>query len=185
MPFTLKIVPDQDPESPRNWDNLGTMVCFHKRMILGDKHSETVESLGEIIKRKDVISLPIYAYIHSGIALSTSRTGQFADPWDSGQLGYIYVTKEKIRENFCKKKLSKKIIERALECLEGEIETYNQFLSGDVYGYMVQDEKGETVESCWGFYGEEAAKEEGKSMMEFLQKEEKETLEQFETCIQS
>ena len=25
-------------DNPRDWDNLGTMVCFHKRCCLGDKH---------------------------------------------------------------------------------------------------------------------------------------------------
>ena len=35
--YELKIVQDTDPESPRTWDNLGTMVCFHKRYELGDK----------------------------------------------------------------------------------------------------------------------------------------------------
>ena len=35
--FELEVVQDTDPESPRTWDNLGTMVCFHKRYELGDK----------------------------------------------------------------------------------------------------------------------------------------------------
>ena len=29
---------DEMAESPREWDNLGTMVCFHGRYNLGDKH---------------------------------------------------------------------------------------------------------------------------------------------------
>src|SRR6187402_3409459 len=36
--FTLEIISDDDPMSPREWDNIGTMVCFHKRYTLGDKH---------------------------------------------------------------------------------------------------------------------------------------------------
>jgi len=32
----LEIEQDSSPESPRTWDNLGTMVCFHKRYDLGD-----------------------------------------------------------------------------------------------------------------------------------------------------
>jgi len=27
----LKIIQDEDPESPREWDNLGIMFCFHKK----------------------------------------------------------------------------------------------------------------------------------------------------------
>ena len=37
--FTVKVVTDDCPESPRDWDNLGVMVCLHKRYNLGDKHS--------------------------------------------------------------------------------------------------------------------------------------------------
>lgn len=31
--------------SPRDWDNLGTMVCFHSRYQLGDKHDYSPEGL--------------------------------------------------------------------------------------------------------------------------------------------
>jgi len=33
----LKIEQDEDAEDPREFDNLGIMVCFHKRYNLGDK----------------------------------------------------------------------------------------------------------------------------------------------------
>lgn len=33
----LSIYYDDYPESPREWDNLGTMVCWHRRYNLGDK----------------------------------------------------------------------------------------------------------------------------------------------------
>ena len=36
--FVLEIVYDGCCESPREWDNLGKMVCFHGRYTLGDEH---------------------------------------------------------------------------------------------------------------------------------------------------
>ena len=33
---TIKVFVDEDPQSPREWDNAGTMVCFHRRYNLGD-----------------------------------------------------------------------------------------------------------------------------------------------------
>lgn len=33
---TIRIEQDDNPESPREWDNVGTMVCFHDRYNLGD-----------------------------------------------------------------------------------------------------------------------------------------------------
>ncbi len=38
-PYTLSVVPDDDPVSPReDRDNFGTIVCFHRRYTLGDEH---------------------------------------------------------------------------------------------------------------------------------------------------
>ena len=35
----LRVYPDENVfESPREWDNFGTMICFHKKYNLGDKH---------------------------------------------------------------------------------------------------------------------------------------------------
>ena len=36
--FTLCVLPDDDPESPRLDGNFGRMVCFHPRYQLGDQH---------------------------------------------------------------------------------------------------------------------------------------------------
>ncbi len=36
--YLIEIFPDYEPESPREWCNLGKMICFHKRYDLGDKH---------------------------------------------------------------------------------------------------------------------------------------------------
>jgi hypothetical protein len=35
---SLSIVQDMDPQGPREWDNMGKMVCWHRRHDLGDKH---------------------------------------------------------------------------------------------------------------------------------------------------
>ena len=36
--YIIEIEQDENPESPREWDNLTTMICFHKKYNLGDKH---------------------------------------------------------------------------------------------------------------------------------------------------
>jgi hypothetical protein len=153
----IEIYPDSDPESPRKWDNIGTMICFHRRYNLGDKHSfGSPDDFQEFMdENKDSIAviLPIYMYDHSGITISTSRTGQYADRWDSGQIGYIYVTKDKVKEEYGE---ADDAIEKATSYLEGEIETYDQYLTGEVYGYIIN---GSCVDgdSCWGYYGEKTA----------------------------
>jgi hypothetical protein len=72
------------------------------------------------------------------------------------------------------------LIERSEVLLKGEVETYDQYLTGDVYGYRVfkvetcsqGHEHEEELDSCWGYYGEEECMNEGVSVMEYHIKEE-------------
>jgi hypothetical protein len=178
--YLIEIFPDTDPESPRNWCNLGTMVCFHNRYNLGDEHDydhNDYEGWGEMeraIRRNEDVAviLPLFLYDHSGITMNT--TG-FSCGWDSGQVGFIYVSKAKVREEYSVKRITKAVRERMEKYLEGEVETYDQYLTGDVYGYKISQvdtcdkdcEHSEEVDSCWGFYGMEYAMEEAESMVKW------------------
>ena len=148
---TLEIHQEVEPQSPRSWDNLGTMLCAHRRYDLGDKHSYELEYLHQIEANKEgkYIVLPLYLYDHSGI---TMRTTPFSCPWDSGQVGVIFVDKKKVREEYGWKVITAKRKEQILGYLRGEVETYDQYLRGDVYGFRKLVD-GEEVDSCWGFYG--------------------------------
>ena len=35
--YTIKIEHDDYPDNPRDWDNAGEMVCWHRRYNLGDE----------------------------------------------------------------------------------------------------------------------------------------------------
>lgn len=141
-------------ESPRDWDNLGTMAIIHPRYELGDKHDLNARQLLRICERKDVVALPIFMLDHSGLALRTTR---FDCPWDSGQVGFIYVTKADAREYFGWKRVSAKRIGAIKGGLLSEVSTYNLFLSGEVYGYEVTDAKGDVIDSCWDFITDDTA----------------------------
>lgn len=39
------------------------------------------------------------------------------------------------------------------ESLKGDAELWRSYIFGDVYGYAVEDEHGETLDSCFGFFG--------------------------------
>jgi hypothetical protein len=158
----IEIVQDTSPESPREWDNLGTMYCLHERYDLGDKHNLDFEEIKQIAESDKYISLPIYMYDHSGITINT--TG-FSCTWDSGQLGIIAVSKDKIRKEFNKKRLSKKFISKILEYLASEVKTYDQYLNNDVYGFEIKDSSGNVIDSCWGFYGQDCCISEAKSYL--------------------
>lgn len=169
----LKIYYDEDCPNPREWDNLGTMVCWHRRYNLGDKHSyrdpddfwaslaeeiigdpDKVERMSfeqcEKVVRENAIILPLYLYDHSSLVM---RTYPFNDPWDSGQVGWIYVLKEKVREEYGVRRVTKKVRDRVIALLKAEVDTYSQWLEGDVYGFVLEDAKGNKIDSCWGFFG--------------------------------
>lgn len=185
--FNIRIEQDENLESPRNWDNLGKMICWHKRYTLGDEklleqYSEKKEcrlkniheycnswdEVEEVLKIefKAIVILPLYLYDHSGISMKTFRHGIHSS-WDCGMVGFIYITKEDIYKEFSVKKISKKLLEQVTKNLEGEVETYNQYLIGDVYGFIVEDLEENEIDSCWGFYGEEYAIKEAKSIVDW------------------
>lgn len=174
--YKIELYPDEDPESPRDWDHPGKMVCFHNRYTLGDRHnlnhkdfsgwdameSHISEELG------GVVILPLFLYDHGGITMST---GPFGCRWDSGQVGFIYITKDEVLSAFQVKTLTKDVLARATELLESEVKVYDQYLRGDVYGYKVLDKDGEEVDSCWGYFGDDAAIEAAKEHIAYLLKQ--------------
>ncbi|MBC7325751.1 MAG: hypothetical protein H5T99_10630, partial [Moorella sp. (in: Bacteria)] len=136
------------------------MVCAHRRYRLGDEEAKNTrlysnwEEWREGELGKDVIALPLYLYDHSGLAMSTrGDIYPFNDPWDAGQVGWIYVTLKKVRDWFGVKKVTKKLRARVLEILRAEVEEYSRWLQGDVYGYVLEDAEGSKIDSCWGFFG--------------------------------
>jgi hypothetical protein len=148
--LTVTIKQDTDQENPREWDNFGTMVCFHNRYRLGDDHGLTLDAARELEQRDDIISLPLYLYDHSGI---TIKTTPFHCPWDSGKVGFIYITKQDARNLFNTKRITKKFKENLLDILRKEVAVYDNYLNGEVYQFTVEDEQGNIVDSCGGFFG--------------------------------
>lgn len=158
--WTIKVFTDDNPSNPRTeWDNAGTMTCFHKRYNLGDETDlcdsqfSGWQGLSDYLIKEcgAKVILPLYLYDHSGITMST---GKFDCPWDSGQVGFIWISKEKILKEWGKKKLTKKCLEKAEACLRNEVKVYDHYLTCAVYGYVVETPDGEEVDSCWGYYGD-------------------------------
>ncbi len=165
----LKIVQDSDMESPRSWDNLSKMIFVGGHKHLGDKHevefTEFFNSREEFIDRgeaivrkhfKDVaVCYAVHLYEHSGASISIDNSYPYNDRWDSGTIGFAIVTKSDIRENWGIKNVTKKYITQAESILKGEVETLNQYISGEVYGFVIETEEGEHIDSCYGFYGDD------------------------------
>ena len=153
---------DNEPFNPRQWDNLGKMVCFHNRYNLGDKHEfRDPEEFEEfLIEEKDnIFYLPLYMYEHGGI---TMKTTPFGCEWDSYQVGYIYITKKRAEEEGLKD---------PYKTLEHEVKEYDHSLVGNCYGYTIVDEKNNILDSVGGFMGyEDFAIEEAKTNADYWEK---------------
>ena len=150
----LEIFYDESPMSPRtDYDHLGTFITKqNNRYTIGEIQ---VEDIDEKLKEYDIgLILPVFMLDHSVLLLSTR---DFNDKWDSGQCGFIFVTKEKLKEEYSVKRIGKKTLATAKSVLESEIKTYSSYINGEVYGYKItKEENNETkdIDSCWGFYSD-------------------------------
>lgn len=145
-----------------------------------------------------VAMLPLFLYDHSGITMST---GPFHCPWDSGQVGFIYMTYEKFFDEtsaagalsqikhsqrvggrqvrmtddaekellekleaaFANREVTPEVVRGAEASLKLEVETYDEYLRGKCYGYVLSKvltcdhghEHEEELDSCWGFLGDD------------------------------
>lgn len=150
----LKIVREKHPSSPREWDNLGVMACWHPRYDLGDVQPKKSpnEWMAENVPEGSVV-LPLYLYDHSGISMSTGREYPFNCQWDSMQVGWIVCASDRIRKEYGAEEITAEIREKVEKVLQAEVGTYDDYLRGEVYGYVVLDKHGETLDSCWDFIG--------------------------------
>ncbi len=154
---TVTIERDPDPCDPRvEWDNVGIMACWHDRYNLGDEQPkcDPAEWLADNAPEGSIV-LALYLYDHSGITMSCEP---FASPWDSGQVGVIVATPDKIQEEWSGDR------EKAENYLCSEVQTYDHFLTGAVYSYTIEEPQpcgecgpetgAELIDSCSGFYGD-------------------------------
>ena len=184
---TLELIQEDCPESPREWDNLSKMI-FASHRNLGDNHrvpfndydyedrQDFITKGAEVVKKhiKDIaIIKAVHLYEHSGIAISTSMSGNFGCRWDSGTCGFVVVTKADIRKEYGVKRITAKTLAKAEAVLEAEVETLNLFIGSEIYYFNIENEDGEHEDSCGGFYGDDI-KENG--VLDHLGEEDKEFL---------
>lgn len=137
--LTIKIIPESDPIRP---DEIGDdslfLVAGHRQFFVAGPKDYSPEKYTSTHWRFN-----LEAYIHSGVVLALSNEGQFPDrSWDVSQLGVVFVSREYWRT-----------ANEAREAALSLIESWNDYLSGNVYGYQVLD-AGAVIESCWGYPGD-------------------------------
>lgn len=189
-----------------DFDMLGIQAYWHSRMNLGhdfkatsrlspleymlsilnqeQNESNDFENIpeNEIVKmfEKTHLVIPVYAYEHGGITIKAGGKGVGWDSFDSGQLGFIYVSHDKIRKEYQVKRLTKSILEKAKNCLLAEVQLYDDYLTGNVWGYQVLDQDNNHLDSCYGFFGDSGrddAADQAKGFIDWqVQEDEKESV---------
>lgn len=156
--YLLEIAPDECPENPRDWDHLGTMACWHRRYALGDRHGyRDLQAFAAEVTPRTALIIPLYLFDHSGLSIGADPTPfRAADPqaWDWGPVGFIFATKDAVRRAFGVRRLTRAVVIRALDALRAELAVYDQYLRGEVFGYVLKETAtGKVVDACAGFYG--------------------------------
>ena len=137
----IMIVEQEFYESPDDWGNEDIFLVYdHRSFMVKRKGFEPKDIYDYIISLQhpndefDVIDyseywiFPVEAYIHSGVTLSLSGLyGPKTCQWDSSITGFVLVKKSDFPTE-----------EEANTRAENLITTWNQYLSGDVYGYIIE-----------------------------------------------
>ena len=166
--YTIKIMLEDhvdEMDNPRADEPIGTMTCFHRNYRLGDEHGysqndfkgwndERKLGFAGLLRRLridlDIIEVrPLYLYDHSGITISHHP---FSCPWDSGQVGWHFITKQNYRKVFGGKRVSKKARAKVKTILDYEIENYDSYLCGEIYWVQVTGPY-DWEDTCHGFLG--------------------------------
>lgn len=173
--MTIKVYADTNPECPRDWDNLGTIYSNHRNYDF-DGHSidKLLDEYGRFDAKyinENYIWLQVSAYEHSGITIWVGDYhNHFDAQWDCGTFGIIAVSKAKVRKEFGWKLITKERRAKIVEYLTNEVKTLDQYLTGEVYGFVTveTDEDGDELEvdSCWGYYDLEHLYEEAQSSID-------------------
>lgn len=155
----LTIGYDSTAESPRGWDNSWNLSCSHEGYDLGDEDCrlnvrdyDSWEEYGEALRAEfDIVEMvPLYMLDHSNLALSIV---DFNDRWDSGQIGFAFLTAEKLKDIANTYERSD-LHELALDLLKDELSVYEGYLNGETYSIRLENvDTGEIIDSVGGFYG--------------------------------
>ena len=140
--YKIRILIDDDPESPNEWGDDSTFLVydhrqfmvkrdgFEPRDIWGYFNGEDA-SMGFLYE--DYYIFPVEAYIHSGVKLSLYEA-DLTCRFDSSVTGFVLV-KSKVESMAGIKFITESMAKKRAESL---LEIWNQYLSGEIYGFIIE-----------------------------------------------
>lgn len=164
---------DSCPENPRTEeDNLFTLYFSDNRYVSGDERIREGHEEDDFVNDSRYLVFDVYAYIHGGVALSVSP---FYCPWDSGKIGFAVISRETIEKELGWKRITSERLRKLEQAyLRSELETYTAYLNGEVFGFVVETEDGEVLDSCWGYYDRDDCEQTARDTLAYFQSKENE-----------
>jgi len=164
----MQIFYDESAGNPRTeFDNATKFAFSHRKYDLPNEGDVPFESLNFdsdkieawLRENADAYMIRLVSmHDHSGVSF---YLGKPHEPWDSGIVGFIYITKkDAIANKWANKRgvSTRKQRLAMLGAMEADLKTYTQWSNGQVFGYVVTekckncDTYTENRDSCWGFY---------------------------------
>ena len=197
--LVAKIYWDESPENPREmFDHAGTIVGVEQRnqqvptdkgfasfrkgevlgfimdYILSKEALIKVEELEESLSYKKRDSFIEEEANRDAVILGITQSqdgSMFADSdWNEyGVDGIAFMTKATVIKEYGS--WDDETRSKATNLLKAEVSELGSWCSGNVYGYIVEDEAGEVVDSCWGFYGLDYCEQEAREALKSAESE--------------
>ncbi len=160
--FIASVRVDPDPPNPRTeYENTTTMWCAHGRYDLGDQETNpwpnqaiSEEQIAEHVGPLAIIK-PLYLYDHSGLMVSTTP---FSCRWDSGQIGWVFISEVDATAHGLNPALIDKV-------LESEVKAYDRYLNNESYEWALHEGE-QYIEGCCGIDNQDHAWSEALSALE-------------------
>lgn len=171
-PLTVKIFPDDsgDRDCPiteayghkdkgEGLKSEGIVFAtFQKRSTLSALHDfASPDDVLPWAKKNKWDAFPLFYYEHGLCSYKVTDGGNpFSCPWDSGQAGWILVKRSAFKRK------------NRLEIAQSWAKAVTTWCNGDYYGYVIENEDGDDLDSCWGYDDADYCKEEATSVAESL-----------------
>lgn len=149
-----RILSDKYTTEKEGLDYIESCIASLKEDEYYFEDSTCIWMLKEVIEdSEDIFMLPIYMYSHGG---STINTTGFSCPWDSGQIGFIYVLKEEAEKFLGTTGDKEKDAENIYEMMRIDIHYWDLYIQGQVYYLdIVENGNEEEMDSYGLLFGEE------------------------------
>ncbi|MNU40315.1 hypothetical protein D3C71_290280 [compost metagenome] len=160
--LTADIHYDQDTEMPYAGDEGVHIVVLSRKYPDPAKGALGTDAASVERWRKENdaewYSVPLWAYDHSGIVFRVGAQNPFTVDvdWDTARAGVIALKRSEWGDGA-------EGDDKLFEYAQGVAETYSHWANGECFGYVLKDEDGEEIDSCWGFIGMDHVEEEARS----------------------